>query len=253
MSITDSSTTLDTAWNEQSLVKFEYGVLSSIANCVSEVESKLQRGTLSTGTTPTLAQVQGWLKRGKLELMEHKDYSFSRKYAYVDLTADTYRYSLPGDFSGGDVRLVDTTNDRSIIIWDSSKYDRRFPDPSEETSNEVLVACIKNMELWVAPPPDSSDRLELQYPRSGAETTADDFTWLPELERFRCCDFALANAFEALHQYAVADRYYGRWNEGLIKSRRADGRKKWLGIRQAINVFQEASQRNWQGGKYYRP
>jgi len=197
--------------------------------------------------------VKNWLKRAKLELMEHKDYSFARKYAYCDLTADSYRYSLPGDFNGGQVSLRDTTNDREVIVWDASQYDRLFPDPSEETSGEVVVACIKNMELWVAPPPDSSDRLELRYARSGAESTADDFTWLPELERFRCCDFALAHAFEALHQWEIANRFRMVWNEGLAKSRKADGRRKWLGVRQAINVFQEAHQRNYQGGKYYRP
>lgn len=247
MSITDSTTTLDTAWTEQSIAQFTAGVLSTIATCVSEVEAKLKRGTLSATTAPTLTQVQNWLKRGKLELMEFKDYSFSRKYAYADATAGTYRYSLPGDFGGGAVRLRDMTNDRAIPIVVPERYDAMFPDPSEETSNEIIVACIKNLELWVAPAPDSSDRLELEYSRSGAETTADDFSFLPELERFRCCDFAISHAFESLHMFDVSDRFRQYFELGLQKSRKADNRRKRTGRRKcAISVFQEASMYGYQ-------
>jgi len=254
MSITDSTTTLDTAWTEQSIAQFTSGVLSTMATCVTEVEGKLKRGTLSTSTAPTLAQVQNWLKRAKLELFEFKDYSFSRKYAYADLTAGTYRYSLPGDFGGGQVRLRDTTNDRAIpLIW-PERFDALYPDPSEETSNEVKVATIKNLELWLAPAPDSSDRVELEYARSGAETTADDFSFLPELERFRCCDFAISHAFESLHMFDVADRFRQYWELGLQKSHKADNRRKQAGRRKcAINVFQEAALYANQASRDYRP
>jgi hypothetical protein len=248
MSITDSTTTLDTAWTEQSLAQFSAGVLSTIATCVSEVESKMKRGTLSTTSAPTLAQVHNWLKRAKLELMEFKDYSFARKYAYADATAGTYRYSLPGDYGGGTIRLRDMTNDRPIPIVPPDRFDLKYPDPSYETSNEILIACVKNNELWVAPSPDSSDRMELEYSRSGAETTADDFSFLPELARFRCCDFAVAHAFESLHMFDVADRYRQYFDMGLVKSQKSDNRRKRSGRRLcAINVFQEHALYNNQG------
>jgi hypothetical protein len=253
MSITDSSTELTATWTENSYVAFTSGVLSTMATCVTEVEGKLKRGTLSTTTAPTLAQVQNWLKRAKLELMEFKNYTFARKYAYVDLTAGTYRYALPPDFNGGNVVLRDTTNDRAIPVWLPEWFDKKYPDPSEETNNEVLHACIKNMELWVAPPPDSSDRIELEYARSGAETTADDFSYIPELERFRCCDFALSHAFESLHMFDVSDRYRNYWDIGLVKSVKADNRRKRGGRRMcAINVWQEFAARNYQSGRDYR-
>jgi hypothetical protein len=247
MSITDSTTTLDTSWTGQSFATFTTGVLSTLATCVSEVESKLQRGTLSTSTIPTLLQVQNWLRRAKLELVEEKGFSFARKYAYCDLTANSYRYSLPPDYNGGAISLRDMTNDRDITVYPSSRYDNKYPDPSAETSDQVLAACVKNMELWVIPPPNGSDRLELEYARSGAETTADDFSWLPELERFRCCDFALYQAFQALHQWEVSQLFKNEWDIGLKKSRRADGRRKWTGRRlTAINVFQEYAAKNYQ-------
>ena len=53
MGITDSTTTIDTAWVEQSIVAFTSGVLTDEAACVTEVESKLQRGTLGASTKPT--------------------------------------------------------------------------------------------------------------------------------------------------------------------------------------------------------
>ena len=245
--ITDSTTTIGTSWTEQTIPAFTNGALSTLATCVSEVESKLQRGTLSTSTAPTLAQVQNWLRRMKLEIAEEFGFSFTRKYATVSLSADTYRYSLPPDFNGGQVTLRDTTNNREIPVWSKSWYDKKFPDPSEEDSSRVIIACIKNMELWLAPPPDSSDTLELEYPRSGAETTADDFTWLPLLMRYRCCDGAVAEAFDALHMWAEADRYYAKFGMGLKKARRADNRKRWQGKQIAgINVFQQHNARNYQ-------
>lgn len=243
MTITDSTTTLDTAWTEQSFVQFTTGVLSTLATCVSEVEAKLQRGTLSATTAPTDTQVEGWLKRAKLELVEIFDFTFARKYATCSMTAGTYRYGLPEDFNGGEIKLKDTTNDRFIAVWPEGKFDKKYPDPSEESNNEVIVACIKNMELWVVPPPNGSDTLELEYSRSGAETTADDFSWLPELERWRCCDFALGQAFESLHMWAEADRYKAYWKDSIQKAKVADGRKKWKGKRyQVSSVFQEFNQ-----------
>jgi hypothetical protein len=87
-------------------VTFNAGNLSTISDCVSEVESKLKRGTLSTTTTPTLAQVQGWLSRKKQELAEVKNFQWKRKYAYADTTAghiDTFcqRIWLVGGFRFG--------------------------------------------------------------------------------------------------------------------------------------------------------
>lgn len=247
MSITDSTTTLDTAWSESSIVSFASGVLSTMSDCVSEVEAKIKRGTLSSGTDPTLSQVQNWLKRAKMELAEAKGFTFNRKYATVSLTADTYRYSMPPDYNGGAIALKDLTNDRYITIWSENWFNKKFPDPSEETSDEVIVACVKNMELWLAPPPSGADSFELEYDRSGAETTSDDFSWLPEIERFRCCDYAIGESFLALHMWEQAMLYTQRWSAALGKAIRADGKRKWKGKRyQAINVFQEFDAVNYQ-------
>lgn len=245
--ITDSTTTLTTAWTEQPIAVFTSGALSTMATCITEMESKLKRGTLGSSSAPTLTQAQNWLKRAKLEIAESFGFEFKRKYAYCDLAANTYIYSLPPDFDGGQVSLKDITNNRDIPIWSRAWFDLKFPDPSEESSDQVLVACIKNMELWVAPPANGSDRLELEYPRSGAETTADDFSWLPELMRYRCCDFAEAEAFESLHQFDVSDRYRMKYEAGLMKAKKADARKRWQGKSlRAISVFEHYRARNYQ-------
>jgi len=239
MSITDSSTALDVAYTEQSIVGFTEGVLTDLAACVAEVESKLQRGTLSTSTKPTLAQVQGWLKRAKMELSEVKSFTFNRKYAYMTTTAGTYRYALPPDYNGGLTRIKDTTNDEWITVWQSNWFDRKYPDPSSEDSSDEFIACVKNMELWIGPPPDSSYQLEIEYDRSGSETTADDFEWLPELERFRCCDFAISESFEALGNFQVSNTYKAKWGQGVQKARHADGKRKWAEMNyQIVSCFQ---------------
>lgn len=249
--ITDSTTTLDTSWTEQTIAIFTAGVLSDLDACIDEVEAKIKRGTLSTTTKPTLTQAQNWLKRAKLEIAEAKDFGFTRKYASGTLTIDAYRYALPPDYRGGEISIRDTSNDRFIPIWPRARFDLKYPDPSEESSDEVFIACIKNMELWFAPPPKAADTIEIEYARSGAETTADDFSWLPEKERFLCCDFAIAEAFESLHMWGESDRYRAKYLQGLRGSIRADGRRKWKSKRQQIiNVFQEFNLRHYQPGRY---
>jgi len=247
MTITDSSSSLDLAYTEQSIVAFTAGVLTTQATCVSEVESKIQRGTLSTTTKPTATQVQQWLKRAKMELAEVKSFTFNRKYATATTTAGTYRYALPDDYNGGLTGLKDTTNDRPIHIWQEHWFDKKYPDPSAENNNKPAIACVKNMELWLIPPPDGSYTLELDYDRSGAETTSDDFAWLPELERFRCCDFAIAESYEALGNFQVANIFRAKWNQGIVKAIKADGNRKWKrGGYQAISTFQARAMSGYQ-------
>lgn len=244
MSITDNTTTLDTAWTEQTIAVFTSGVLTDEDACVAEVGAKLKRGTLSATSTPTETQVKNWLVRAKQELAEMKDYSFNRKFAQATLSAGDYRIALPPDYNGGVMLVRDTTNDRPISVFDNGFFDAMYPDASAEDQNEPLAATIKNMEMWFTPPANGSTVIEIEYDRSGAPTTASDFEWLPEIERFRCCDFAIAMSFEALHQFDLADRYLNRFGTDLQKSIKADGRRKWRRRISAINIFQDFAARN---------
>lgn len=230
MSITVSSTALDTAWSEQSVVAFTAGTLSDINDMVVEVESKLRRGTLGPTTTPTSQEVQRWLIRAKQELAETKNYTWRRRYAYADTTAGTYRYALPPDYAGGPISIRDLSNNRELDLWPDHLFAAKFPDPSEEPFNEPMAACVKDRELWLVPPPDGVYRIEMEYSRSGDDVTSTDFSWLPEIERFRCCDFAVAQAFKSLHMWEVAALYSQDWNQGVAKARVADGKRKWARI-----------------------
>lgn len=244
MSITDSETALDTTWAEQSVVAFTAGVLADEDACVAEVASKLKRGTLSATSTPTETEVKNWLVRAKEELAEVKDYSFNRKFAQATLSAGDYRISLPPDYNGGLPIVRDTTNDRAINVFSQVLFDKAYPDPSAEDNGEPIEATIKNMELWLTPPANGSTVIEIEYQRSGAATTASSFDWLPEIERFRCCDFAIAMSFESLHQFNVADRYLNRFGGALAKSVRADGRRKWKRRVSCISIFQDFANQN---------
>lgn len=242
MTIADTSSSLSTTWTEQSIVSFLAGTLAAIANCVTEVESKLRRGTLSAGTVPTSTEVQNWLIRGKQELCETKGYTWTRRYAYADTVAGTYRYALPPDYNGGPLSIRDMTSDRSVTIWQENVFDLKYPDPSAENNDEPTLATIKNMELWFAKPVDGVYRLELTYSRSGADNTTTDFSYLPEVERWRCCDFALSHAFMSLHQFDIGNHYKQEWLFGLKKAAKADARRKWAKLpTQAISLFQEMS------------
>ncbi|MDY6834973.1 MAG: hypothetical protein SVY53_09275 [Chloroflexota bacterium] len=248
MSIVDSTTTLDTAWTEQSFVAFTAGTLSTVSEMQTEVEDKIKRGSLSTTSSPTSTSVQRWLVRAKEELMQTKSYVFARRYAYADLTEGTYRASLPPDFAGAAWRLRDMTNDFLLIKWPAHVFDLRYPDMDEESNGDPKRCCVKGRELWVSPPVDTTTRFELEYDRSGDDNTPTDFSFLPEIERFRCCDYAIYEAMESLHDFEKAGWFRQKWEAGLRNSRGADGRKKWsdMGFR-AIGIMERETTRYIQG------
>ena len=227
MSLTVASTSLSTDFAEFSVVAYTGGTLSDQDDCVTEVESKLNRGTLSATSKPTTTEVKRWLQRAKQELAEVRQFTWRRRYVTGTLTAGTYRYSLPPDFAGGHVNIRDKTNDNKINLVDAHLFDSGNPDPEEATNGDILVACIKGMELWTYPAPGGSDVIEIEYSRSGDDITATDFSWLPEIERFRCCDLAIAESYASLHQFDKANYYYQLWERGLGKAVRSDGKRRW--------------------------
>ncbi len=243
MTITDATGSLTTAWTEQSIVSFTAGTLSTVADMRSYIEFHLKRGTLGNDTDPSITQVNESIIRAKQELLSTKSYSYSRRYAQATAVAGTYIYALPPDFQG--VKgLRDTTNDRDIVVWSQKIFDIRFPDLSAVSNNEPKVACVKNMELWIWPPPNGAITFELEYERSGDDNTQTDMSWLPQLERFRCCDFAIADCLDALHDER-AQIYWQRWAAGIARSMKSDAKKKWRGRNQALSIFQEASARRY--------
>jgi len=227
MTLTVASTSLSTDFAEFSVVAYTAGTLADQDACVTEVESKLNRGTLSATSKPSTTEVKRWLQRAKQELAEVRQFTWRRRYVTGTLTAGTYRYSLPPDFAGGPVNIRDKTDDIKIHILDPHAFDTINPDPEEPASGTILVATIKNNELWFYPPPGANNVIEIEYSRSGDDITATDFSWLPEIERFRCCDFATAESYASLHQFDRANYYYGLWERGLGKAVRSDGKKRW--------------------------
>jgi len=240
MSITDATGSLTTAWTEQSTVDFTAGTLSTISDCVSEVESRLKRGTLSSSTSPTSTQVQNWLIYAKQLLVEKKGFTFARRFATASTVAGTYRYGLPPDYNGGLTVLKDTTSDHHVPIWLDHQFNIKYPDPSAEAQGEPVVACVKNLELWLSRPADSVYTLELEYERSGDDNTQTDFSWLPQIERFRCCDYAAFRGFMDLHMWNEGSMYERLWNQGIGEAIRADGKRKWKSMNyQMIDMITE--------------
>jgi hypothetical protein len=221
---------LTTTWTEQSVVTFTAGTLNLIGDCVTEVESKLKRGTIGASTDPSTSQVQRWLIRAKEELAEIKNFTWTRKFAYADTVASTYRYALPADYHGGDVELRDLTNNKIVPIWPYKGFDSEYPDPAGESNAVPDVACIRGREIWLNCPALAVYRYELEYNRTGDDATATDFSWIPEIDRFRCCDFAVMEAFLSLHEWEAADRYAQRWGFNMAKARKGDAKQKWAGM-----------------------
>lgn len=213
-------------WTDQSVVAFTAGTLNTISDCEAYIASKMRRGTFSATTSPTQTEIQEEIIRGKQELTEVFGFTWQRKYSYCDATASSYRYNLPPDYGGHPV-LRDMTNDFRPEYIDPHKFDLKWPDMSEETNGDTEAFTVKDRELWIYPPADAAIRFELEYQRTGDDSTANDLSYIPESLRFKICDFGIYQGFKILHMWQEASAYKQDWMEGLLKAKRSDGKKKW--------------------------
>jgi hypothetical protein len=238
MALVVATTALDTSWAEFSTVGYTASTIGTLSNMIDEVGLKLNRGAITSTSSPTDAQVAQWLVRGKQEFAKTKAYTWRRRYVTATTTAGVYRYSMPPDYDGGPCTIRDLTNDRRLGPVSNSRFDDVVPDPSEETAAEPLVATIKGMELWISPC-GGSVVLELEYIRSGDDITPTDFSWIPEQERWNIVDFAVAEAFEMVHDLEKSAWFRSKFSGGVLGARRADGKRKWSSSeKRARNIFQ---------------
>jgi hypothetical protein len=220
-------TALATTWTANTNVEFNAGTLATIASCVTYCENKLQRGTLSVSTVPSSTQLQQELIRAKEELCDVYGFTWQRGYFYASTVASQYRYAMPKDYFGGPVSLRDTTNDHFIEWISPYQYDLKYPDPSKEDSGEIVAFTVKDRELWLLPPPAAVYTMELEYQRSGDDSTATAIDYIPEVFRFRICDKALAECYRTLHRFDLAGQYDALWERTLLKAKHSDSKKKW--------------------------
>jgi len=92
--------------------------------------------------------------------------------------------------------------------------------------------------------------LELEYGRSGDDSTTTDISYLPEIMRFKICDFATYQSFMILQEYEKAQLFKAEWMQGIKKSRRQSGKQKWTNTGfQALTWQQSYSARHNQVGR----
>ena len=231
-------------YTQDALVAFTAGTLSTTTDCTAYIEAHLNRGTLSATTTPSTTQVNEEIVRAKEELLEFHPFTFTRRYASCTSTAGAFRYALPADYQGGHISLRDVTNNFMPKYYPPAQYDLKFPDMNEEANGEPNIFTIKGRELWTGPPTSASITLELEYNRSGDDSTATDISYIPEVYRFRMCDRAIANLFRTLHEYEKAMIYDASWEKGVLIGKRSNNRKRWASFgHQGLTWQQEYSAR----------
>ena len=221
---------ITTTWTERNNVAFTAGTLSNLAACRTEVQGALHRGTLSSSTTPTSTQVNNFLAFAKQELSEEFGFTWRRKFSYAALAAGSWQYALPADFGGGAYVLRDITSDRRMSFVDATTFDTLYPDVAGSSQEVPKYYTIKDRELWLHAPANGAYTIELEYDRTGDDTSADDVSYLPEIFRFKICTYAKYQSFLLLHDYNAASIYKSEWKLGLKKSKKSDGRKKWMNM-----------------------
>jgi len=210
---------------ERDKVAYTATTLNAIADCISYMESKLKRGTLDSGTEPTLAQAQEEVIAAKQKLCE-LEFGWTRKFARASSVASTYVYALPDDYNRY-INFRDVTNDLTPRYVDPNTFDILWPDISAEGSDTPEAFTIKDRELWIYPPTAAAYTLELEYKRNGDDSTPTDISYIPQNFRWIMCNSALSECFEIIHQWEAAGYYASKADKALSKALALDRRKKW--------------------------
>lgn len=218
---------LSTTWTQRDANTFSQSSLSTTANLTTQVQTNINRGTLSTTTTPSTTQVTLWLIRAKEKLMETYGFTWARKFVYASTAAGSYQYALPADFSGGGTILRDLTQNIRLDFTPPVSFDTMFPDVAGDSNAVPATYTIKDRELWLSAPADGTYTLELEYPRSGEDSTAETWDYLPESMLFKLTDYATYRAFLMLQMFDAANMYKSEWEMDKKDNRKSDGKKKW--------------------------
>jgi len=218
---------LTTTWTAQDAVEFNQTTLATTANLTTEVQTNLNRGTIGATSTPTSTQVLNWLIRAKEEIQEVFGFTWRRAFSYADTVAGTYRYALPKDFAGGGTVLRDLTQNKRLTFAQPVVFDTAYPDVAGDGNSVPHTYTIKDRELWLNCEADGVYRLELEYERSGEDSTAETWSYIPEAMLFKLTDYATYRAFMMLQQWNAAQAYKSEWELSVRKSTKGDSRKKW--------------------------
>ena len=208
-------------------VAFNHSTLATTANLITEVETNLNRGTIGASSTPTTDQVTNWLVRAKESLLEVFRFSWARVFSYVDTAADTYLYALPADFAGGGTILRDISNDRRLSQIAPIVFDTLFPDVGGGSSGIPSIYCLKDRELWLSEKASGVYRLELEYLRTGEDSSAETWSYIPESHLFKLTDYATYRSLLMLRHWEAAAAYKSDWDYGIQQSKKVDSKKKW--------------------------
>jgi len=219
--------TLSTTWTQRDYTAFTAGTLSTITDCVGQVEANLHRGTLSASSSPTSTQVQNFLIWGKQKLAEKYKFTWRRKFVYASTAAGTWQYALPADFGGGGTTLRDITNDKKLDHYDPATFNASFVDPAGESQKTPAEYTIKDRELQLSAPANGTYTLELEFTRTGDDSTPTDISWLPETARFHICDYATYRSFLMIQNWEAASMFKAEWMEEVIDAKKGNSHQKW--------------------------
>ena len=221
-------TAISTTWTQGDTVSFTAGTLSDVDDCVTHVQKHLHRGTLSASTTPSSTDVQNFIIRAKQKLAQKYGFTWRRKYAYASTAAGTWQYALPADFGGGGTILRETTStDDRLTFYDPTSFDSNYADPSGSDNAAPEIYTIKDRELWLHAPADGTYTLELEYQRTGDDSTSTDISWLPESARFMLCDYAIYRSFVLLQNWEAAANYKSEWIADTMDAKHGNSGQKW--------------------------
>jgi len=119
------------------------------------------------------------------------------------------------------------TQDERLSFMNPISFDTVYPDVAGSSNAIPNEYTIKDRELWLSAPATGVYRLELEYTRSGEDSTAETWDYLPEAMLFKLSDYATYRAFMMLQDWNAAQAYKSEWVQDTQASKTDDAKKKW--------------------------
>jgi hypothetical protein len=122
------------------------------------------------------------------------------------------------------------TEDEVLDFIDPITFDINYPDPAGANNALPSYYTIKERELHLSAPSNGTYVVELEYARSGDDSTAGDISYIPEVFRFKMADRVTFLAFRYLQMWEAASMYKIDWEEGVAHGKKADNKSKWAAM-----------------------
>lgn len=186
----------------------------------SEIETLVVE---ATGRTDKTSLIRSGINLGLREISAQRLWSDLQTSADVSITTGSSYVDLATDLSRlVEVRVIDGTLSRQLLVRPKTWVTSKFPDPASDSTNRPLFGYLEGKRLYVVPYPNQNFTIRYTYFRVHPDLSADSDEVL-----IRGIDAALAAyatywVFNSIEKSEDAQRWYSTYAMHLETAKKLD-------------------------------